>query len=68
MISILGKTTSINVRKMLWTCEEAGIAYQQEDYGSGFASTETDAFRAFDRPGPPALPFDRGVPVSRQLG
>ncbi|MCQ4033915.1 glutathione S-transferase, partial [Klebsiella pneumoniae] len=21
---------------MLWTCEEAGLAYQQEDYGSGF--------------------------------
>ena len=35
MISILGKTTSINVRKVLWTCEEAGITYQQEDYGSG---------------------------------
>ena len=48
MITILGKTTSINVRKVLWTCEEAGIAYQQEDYGSGFASTETDAFRALN--------------------
>ena len=46
MINILGKTTSINVRKVLWTCEEAGIPYLQEDYGSGFASTETDAFRA----------------------
>jgi glutathione S-transferase len=33
---------------VLWTCEEAGIAYQQEDYGSGFASTETDAFRALN--------------------
>jgi len=48
MITILGKTTSINVRKVLWTCEEAGTAYQQEDYGSGFASTETDAFRALN--------------------
>lgn len=48
MITILGKTTSINVRKVLWTCEEAGITYQQEDYGSGFASTETDAFRALN--------------------
>ncbi|CAM6236015.1 Glutathione S-transferase [Enterobacter cloacae] len=48
MITILGKTTSINVRKVLWTCEEAGIAYQQKDYGSGFASTETDAFRALN--------------------
>ncbi|HED1216955.1 TPA: glutathione S-transferase, partial [Enterobacter asburiae] len=48
MITILGKTTSINVRKVLWTCEEAGLEYQQEDYGSGFASTETDAFRALN--------------------
>ena len=53
MLTILGKTTSINVRKVLWTCEEAGIAYQQEDYGSGFASTETDAFRALN-PNAPA--------------
>lgn len=43
MLSILGKTTSINVRKVLWTCEEAGIEYHQEDYGSGFASTQTAA-------------------------
>lgn len=36
MLTILGKRSSINVRKVLWTCEEAGLAYQQEDYGSGF--------------------------------
>ncbi|MDU1092467.1 MAG: glutathione S-transferase, partial [Leclercia adecarboxylata] len=24
MLKILGKTTSINVRKVLWTCEEIG--------------------------------------------
>ena len=34
MIRILGKRSSINVRKVLWTCEEAGIEYQQEDYGT----------------------------------
>lgn len=48
MLKILGKTTSINVRKVLWTCEEAGLDYVQEDYGSGFASTETDEFRAMN--------------------
>ncbi len=48
MLKILGKTTSINVRKVLWTCEEAGLDYVQEDYGSGFASTETDWFRALN--------------------
>ena len=48
MLKILGKTSSINVRKVLWTCEEAGLEYLQEDYGSGFASTQTDAFRAMN--------------------
>jgi glutathione S-transferase len=30
MITILGKTTSINVRKVLWTCEEAGLEYHRK--------------------------------------
>ncbi|MDU1456941.1 MAG: glutathione S-transferase, partial [Klebsiella sp.] len=46
MLKILGKRSSINVRKALWTCEEAGLEYQQEDYGSGFQSIETPEFRA----------------------
>ncbi|NCH95663.1 glutathione S-transferase family protein [Cronobacter dublinensis] len=48
MLKILGKKTSINVRKVLWTCEEAGVDYLQEDYGSGFAPTQTAAFKALN--------------------
>ncbi|MDU7867976.1 MAG: glutathione S-transferase, partial [Pantoea sp.] len=48
MLKILGKRSSINVRKALWTCEEAGLEYQQEDYGSGFQSIETPEFRALN--------------------
>ncbi|MDT3580095.1 glutathione S-transferase [Cronobacter malonaticus] len=48
MLKILGKKTSINVRKVLWTCEEAGIDYLQGDYGSGFASTQTATFKALN--------------------
>lgn len=48
MLRILGKKSSINVRKVLWTCEEAGIDYLQEDYGSGFASTQTPEFKALN--------------------
>lgn len=40
---ILGKATSINVRKVLWTCAEIGLDYQLIEYGSG---TE----RALDTP------------------
>ena len=33
MLRILGKASSINVRKVLWTCEEIGIAYARADDG-----------------------------------
>ena len=37
MLRILGKATSINVRKVLWTCEEIGIAYERADDGPELA-------------------------------
>jgi glutathione S-transferase len=33
MLRVLGKASSINVRKVLWTCEEIGIAYERADDG-----------------------------------
>ncbi|MCD5981653.1 glutathione S-transferase family protein [Pseudomonas sp. CDFA 610] len=44
MLRILGKASSINVRKVLWTCEELVIPFTQEDWGSGFRSTDSAAF------------------------
>lgn len=35
---ILGKATSINVRKVLWACEEIGIAYTRADEGPELAA------------------------------
>lgn len=35
---ILGKATSINVRKVLWACEEIGIAYTWADEGPELAA------------------------------
>ncbi|CAI8968709.1 glutathione S-transferase [Pseudomonas chlororaphis] len=43
-LRILGKASSINVRKVLWTCEELGLPYEREDWGSGFQSTHTPEF------------------------
>lgn len=37
MIQILGKASSINVRKVLWTCAELQLNYVQTEYGSGTA-------------------------------
>lgn len=48
MIKILGKAASINVRKVLWTCAEIGIEFEREDFGAGFQTTNTDAFRALN--------------------
>ena len=31
MLRIIGKASSINVRKVLWACEEIGVAYTRED-------------------------------------
>lgn len=42
---VLGRTTSINVRKVLWTLDELGVAYEREDWGAGFASTNSPKFR-----------------------
>jgi glutathione S-transferase len=37
MLRVLGKASSINVRKVLWTCEEIGIAYTRADDGPELA-------------------------------
>lgn len=48
MLTILGKTTSINVRKVLWTCAELGLPFQQEDWGIGFQPTSSPEFLALN--------------------
>lgn len=44
MLTIYGKSSSINVRKVLWTCAELGVNFEREDWGSGFRPTETPEF------------------------
>jgi glutathione S-transferase len=41
---VLGRTSSINVRKVLWTLDELGLAYEREDWGQGFAPTSDPKF------------------------
>jgi len=45
---VLGRTSSINVRKVQWTCDEAGFAYRQEDWGTGFRPTDDPEFLALN--------------------
>jgi glutathione S-transferase len=48
MLRILGKPTSINVRKVLWLCEELRLDYDLETWGKGFRSTRDPAFLALN--------------------
>jgi glutathione S-transferase len=45
---LLGKSPSINVRKVLWLCEEIKLAIEHEEYGSGFMPTNTRDFIAMN--------------------
>jgi glutathione S-transferase len=48
VLRILGKASSINVRKVLWTCAELQIPFEREDWGSGFKSTNDAQFLALN--------------------
>lgn len=48
MLKILGKASSINVRKVLWTCAELNLPFVREDWGAGFQPTSDPAFLALN--------------------
>lgn len=48
MIKLLGKPTSINVRKVMWTLAEIGQPYEREDWGDGFRATNVPEFLALN--------------------
>lgn len=48
MLKVLGKSPSINVRKVLWLLDELSLSYEQEEYGSGFKPTDTPEFKAMN--------------------
>ncbi|MFL6682251.1 MAG: glutathione S-transferase family protein [Burkholderiaceae bacterium] len=48
MLRILGKPTSINVRKVLWLCEELALPHVLEPWGAGLRDTDTPEFRALN--------------------
>jgi glutathione S-transferase len=48
MLQILGKSTSINVRKVLWLCQELELPYELQQWGTGHRSTQAAEFRALN--------------------
>lgn len=43
MLTVLGKATSINMRKVLWTCAELGIDYVREEAGADIGMLNPNA-------------------------
>lgn len=44
MLKILGRDNSINVRKVLWLCEELNLEYEREDWGRAFRSAQSPEY------------------------
>ncbi len=63
MLRILGKASSINVRKVLWTCREIGLDFVREDWGSGFAATDAPEFLAMNPNGLVPVLVDEDGPL-----
>ena len=49
MLKIYGRANSINVRKVLWLCEEIGLPFEREDWGRGYQPTSDTAFQRLSR-------------------
>jgi glutathione S-transferase len=51
MLKILGRSSSINVRKVLWLCSELDVAYEHEEWGREPLSLAAPEFRALNPTG-----------------
>jgi len=61
MLKIYGHARSINVRKVLWTCEELGSPFERQDWGGDFRSTADPQFRSLNPVGMIPVIDDDGV-------
>lgn len=51
MLEIWGRTNSLNVQKVLWCCEELGLAYQRIDAGGAYGRTGEPEYLALNPTG-----------------
>lgn len=63
MLTVLGKPTSINVRKVLWTCHELGLPFEQQSCGAGFQPADTPEFLAMNPNGMVPVLRDGGFTI-----
>jgi glutathione S-transferase len=60
---VLGRTSSINVRKVLWTLDELDLAYEREDWGAGHAPTNDPKFLQWNPNALVPVLIDEGGPI-----
>lgn len=48
MLTVYGRANSSNVRKVLWTLDELGLAYNRLDFGRGFEPTDSPEYKAIN--------------------
>ena len=60
MLKILGKSPSINVRKVLWVCDELDLPFEHEEWGAGFRSTQVPEFLSLNPNGMVPVIIDDG--------
>ena len=60
MVRVLGRVTSINVRKVLWALDELGVAYEREDWGLPIRDPKVPEFLALNPNGQVPVLIDRG--------
>jgi glutathione S-transferase len=46
VLKIWGRASSLNVQKVLWCCDELGVAFQRVDWGGSFGGNDDAAYRA----------------------
>ena len=63
MLKIYGQAGSINVRKVLWVCEELNLSYDREDWGGTYRPLSDPHFKALNSAGMIPVIDDDGVVV-----
>ena len=48
MLKIIGRDTSSNVQKVLWTCGELDLPFERENLGGPFGGNDTPEYRALN--------------------
>jgi glutathione S-transferase len=48
MLKIWGRISSLNVRKVVWAAQEAGVPFERTDAGMAFGIVNTPAYRALN--------------------